>query len=235
MNDAITPPAGKGKPPQIEVTPAAADRIFVGFSTTAHVLSWFIRWVNKAEYSHAWLCHGDRLWGGAWITQADYPTVHSWTFEKATSGWSKVMVYEISPEFYHQVRRAMFESRRLFEQRFDISGLMFMAVVTLVKKWTRRRIGNWLAHPNQLFCSEFVEDVLRATGREPFRQWSPSISSPKQIYKACKKDSVCFRKVSREEFTRWLEEVGVETASLPKTLVVESLERGAENGPPWDR
>jgi hypothetical protein len=222
-NDAITHAAGKGKPAPAEFPRAAADRIFVGFSTTDFFLSVIIRRVSKAQYSHAWLCHGDHLWGGAWITQADYPTVHSWTFEKATSGWSRLMVYEISPAFYDEVRRAMSESRRLFEQRFDISGLIFMAVVTLVKKWTRRRIRNWFAHPDQLFCSEFVEDVLRNTGRDPFTRWSPSISSPKQIYEACKKDSVSFRRVSSEEFTRWLEDVGVATASLPKTLIAESL------------
>jgi hypothetical protein len=211
-------------PPSAEdLSRAAADRVFIGFSTTAIFLSALIRDLSKAQYSHAWLCHGSQLWGGAWITQADYPTVHSWTFEKATAGWSKLMVYEISPAFYGDVRSAMATSRRLFEERFDLPGLFFMAVVTLVKKWTRRRIGNWLAHPNQLFCSEFVEDVLKATALEPFTTWEPATSSPKQVYETCQQEAVRFRKVTPEEFKLWLQQVGVDTSKIAPDLITTSL------------
>lgn len=182
-----------------------------------------IREATGAKYSHAWLCHGSTLWSGAWITQADYPTVHSWTFEKAIVGWSKLMVYEVSPEFYEDFRKAMATSRRMFEEKFDIRGLVFMGVVTFVKKWTRRRIGNWLAHPDELFCSEFVEDVLKATGEQPFATWQPNESSPKQVYVACENERRRFTKVSTVEFATWLRDVGVDMSLVPSTLLVDSL------------
>ena len=123
----------------------------------------------------------------------------------------------------------MVASRRDFEEKFDIRGLFFMAVVTLVKKYTRRRIGNWLASPNRLFCSEFVETVLKATGKLPYNTWVPGESSPKQVYEACEHESKSdkatqrFRKVSPDELTAWLEEVGVDTSKIPPTLIAASL------------
>jgi hypothetical protein len=202
---------------------AANDRIFVGFSTTDVFLSALIRKATGAKYSHAWLCHGSDLWGGAWITQADYPTVHSWTFEKAIVGWSRLMVYEVSPLLYGDLRTAMLTSRRDFEEKFDIRGLLFMGIVTLVKKWTHRRIGNWLAHPNQLFCSEFVEEVLKATGESPFAAWQPDDSSPRQVYEQCENDTPRFTKVSAAELTAWLAQVGVDMSLVPATLIANSL------------
>ncbi len=216
-------PSETARPSDGAGTPAAADRVFVGFSTTDVFLSALIRKATGAQYSHAWLCHGSALWGGAWITQADYPTVHSWTFEKAIFGWSKLMVYEVSPAFYADVRAAMLTSRRDFEEKFDIRGLLFMGIVTLVKKWTHRRIGNWLAHPDELFCSEFVEEVLKATGQVPFRFWKPPESSPKQVYEACEKERPRFQKVAAADLTAWLREVGVDMSKVPDTLLVDSL------------
>jgi hypothetical protein len=216
---AVTPPQA----PAVASTLAPADRVFLGFSTTDVMLSAMIRKATGAQYSHAWLCHGSTLWGGAWITQADYPTVHSWTFEKAIVGWSKLMVYEVSAEFYEDVRRAMLTSRRLFEEKFDIRGLVFMGLVTFVKKWTRRRMGNWLAHPDQLFCSEFVEDVLKASGQHPFNTWQPNDSSPKDVYLACEKERRRFTKVSTTELATWLAGVGVDMSLVPDTLLSDSL------------
>jgi hypothetical protein len=213
-------------PPQRSAVVAAmapADRVFVGFSTTNLFVSALIRQATGAKYSHAWLCHGSTLWGGAWITQADYPTTHSWTFEKAIVGWSRLMVYEISPEFYGNVRKAMLTSRRMFEEKFDIRGLLFMGVVTFATKWTHRRLNNLLAHPDELFCSEFVEDVLKATGESPFVEWHPQESAPLQVYETCEKDLRHFRKVTAAEFTAWLRDLDVDMDKVPPALIVDSL------------
>ena len=225
MSNVATQPAlfEPTRPSDIAAARAPTDRVFLGFSTTDVFLSAMIRNATGAKYSHAWLCHGSTLWGGAWITQADYPTVHSWTFEKAIVGWSQLMVYEVSPEFYDDVRKAMLTSRRDFEEKFDIRGLLFMGVVTFVKKWTHKRIGNWLAHPNQLFCSEFVEDVLKATGEHPFASWQPNESAPKQVYEACEKERRRFTKISAVELATWLEAVGVDMTKVPGTLLASSL------------
>lgn len=209
LSTGLAAPAGPAESSDETQPPEAPDRVFVGFSTTAIFLSAIIRKISGFEYSHTWLCHGDRLWGGAWITQADYPSVHSWTFEKAVHGWSKITVFEVAPPFHREMLRAMEASRRDFEKTFDLAGLAFMGFRTLLGRWTHRRIGNWLAQPNELFCSEFVERVLRATHLEPFVGWRPSTGSPRQIYEACQAETVRFRRVSTEEFSAWLRSVHV--------------------------
>ena len=205
----------------------ATDRVFVGFSTTSIFLSDLIRRISDADYSHAWLCHGHELWGGAWITEAEYPTVRALPYEVATAHWSKLMVFEAAPSFFVYLEKAMRENRRLFGKRFDVGGLFGMGMITLLQKWLPQRWNNLLGHTDQVFCSEFVACVLKATGADPFKGWVPKQSSPKEVYLTCDSHEEIFRRVEPSEFVQWLTEVGVPSRQLRPEIVSGSLDWAA--------
>jgi hypothetical protein len=208
------------------------ERVFVGFSTTSALLSRVIRKISGAAYSHAFLCHGNPLWQGAWVTQASLPTVHSWPYDVAARGWSRVMIYEVTPQFRSAMLKGMEGSRDLFEADFGVVGLVGSAIRALRAKWTRRRTANPLALPGQLFCSQFVQTVLMASGNEAFARWDPKSSSPAQVYNVCGKEHGLFKRRSRAEFMQWLSEVGMDLNALNWEIVRSKGELRDERRPP---
>ena len=87
-----------------------------------------------------------------------------------------------------------------------------------------RRLGlggrdNLLANPDQVFCSELVASVLRATGDEAFRRWRPKERSPRSVQAACVMLRDIFRPVTPKEFIDWLLDSGVPRSGIRPEII----------------
>lgn len=171
--------------------------VFIGFSTTDVWLSKLIRSVSRSKYSHAWVRHGSELWGGQWVTQADWPVVRTWPWDMASRTWTVQQLYR--PTF--DITLAMRSVRKDFEKRYDIAGLFGIFLVTVVQRWFHRRIQNPLASPDELFCSEFVCQMLMnvrlpdGTALPETERWSPEQASPKLLEKYCRRHPELFERI----------------------------------------
>lgn len=154
-----------------------ADSIYLGFSTTNIWLSRLIRAATGSKYSHCWVRHGSAVWGGTWVTHADWPVVRQWPWKAATAKWTVKQMYR--PTF--DIRPALAAVRSDFEARFDVPGLFGMVFVELGLKWFKRRIHNPLASPKAMFCSEFLAHILKAAALPGTADWDPRSLSPEDV------------------------------------------------------
>src|SRR3954469_13142186 len=152
---------------RVPAMPPALDDVYIGFSTTRLWLSRVIRWLTRSRFSHCWVRHPSSVWGGTWITHADWPVVRQWPWQAATKQWSVKQLY--APRF--DIRPALLAVRKDFEARYDIPGLLGMVFVELAWKWFRRRIKNPLASPKAVFCSEFIAEIFRAAKLPGTEKW----------------------------------------------------------------
>jgi len=164
------------------------DEILLGFSTTGVWLSRLIRWATRAKYSHCWVRHGSEVWGGLWVTQADWPVVRTWPWRAASRSWTVKKLYR--PRF--DIHPALARVRRDFEDPYDIAGLFGMVLVTIMLKWFKRRIKNPLASPSGVFCSEFVAKILVEAKLPGTEHWDPQGMTPKQVEAYCAKHDELF-------------------------------------------
>lgn len=167
------------------------DEILLGFSTTGVFLSRLIRWATRAKYSHCWVRHGSTVWGGIWITQADWPVVRTWPWKSATAKWTVKKLYR--PRF--DIHPALAAVRQDFEDPYDIAGLFGMALVMIVLKWFKRRIKNPLANPSGVFCSEFVAQILVAAKLPGTEAWDTEAITPKEVEAYCRRNPDLFEPV----------------------------------------
>lgn len=154
-----------------------ADAIYLGFSTTNIWLSRLIRFATGSKYSHCWVRHGSAVWGGLWVTHADWPVVRQWPWEVATAKWTVKQMY--APRF--DIGPALRAVRGDLEDRFDIPGLFGMAFVEVAWRWFGRKIRNPLGSPRAMFCSEFLAHILVAARLPGTEGWDPRSLSPEDV------------------------------------------------------
>jgi hypothetical protein len=156
------------------------DDIYFGFSTTRMLLSRIIRKITGAKYSHCWVLHPSAVWGGMWITHADWPVVRQWPAETADAKWSVAVLYR--PKF--DVHPALAAVREDFERPYDVFGLVGMMWV-LFMSWLGRKAKNPLASNKGLFCSEFVAQIFKKAALAEATEWDPEAMSPKAVEAYC--------------------------------------------------
>jgi hypothetical protein len=167
------------------------DGIYLGFSTTNIWLSRFIRRGSRSLYSHCWVRHGSEVWGGTWITHADWPTLRTWPWKVATRGWTVEQHYR--PLF--DIKPALEAVRGDFEERFDWLGLLGMVWVLVNRRWWHRRIKNPLARPGASYCSEFIAEILVAAKLPGTEKWDPMTTSPKMVEHYCRSHPELFERI----------------------------------------
>jgi len=136
--------------------------VYVGFSTPKlwNPLSWAIRVATRAEVSHAWLLVEDPLFG------------HRLVLEAAATGFrllplsrfalTERIVVLLQPA--EDVTPGLREAGDWLGEKFDVRGLIGMALL-LVAGWLGLRgLRNPLRSRRALFCSEAVVRTLRAAG-----------------------------------------------------------------------
>lgn len=157
------------------------DGIYFGFSTTDVWLSKIIRAGTGSKYSHCWIRHGSAVWGGTWITHADWPVLRQWPWRAATTQWTVKQLYRPTWD----VRPALASVRADFEEGYDVPGLLGMVFVELAWKWFRRRVKNPFASPKAVFCSEFVADIFRAAKLPGTEHWDTEALAPEDVADFC--------------------------------------------------
>jgi hypothetical protein len=154
-----------------------SSSIYLGFSTTNIWLSRLIRAATGSKYSHCWVRHGSAVWGGTWVTHADWPVVRQWPWRSASAKWTVQQLY--APRF--DIRPALAAVRKDFEARYDIPGLFGMVFVELGLKWFKRRLKNPLASPTAVFCSEFIAEILIAARLPGTEGWDARSMAPEDV------------------------------------------------------
>ena len=158
-----------------------ANDVYLGFSTTDVWLSKLIRGFTGAKYSHCWVRHGSEIWGGQWVTQADWPVVRTWPWALASKPWSRKVFYR--PRF--DIHPALAKVRPDFEERYDVLGLFGMFFVLVSFKWFKHRLKNPLASKREMFCSEFVGSILQAAQLPGTADWNTEAITPKEVEAYC--------------------------------------------------
>ena len=169
--------------------------IYFGFSTTRMWLSRAIRKLTGSKYSHCWVLHPSRVWGGMWITHADWPVVRQWPAETADAKWSVAVLYR--PKFPN-LAQALTAVRSDFERPYDVLGLFGMMWV-LFMAWLGRKVKNPLASNKGLFCSEFVAEIFQKAGLPGTINWDPETLDPKSVEAYCASHPELFEAVPGEQ------------------------------------
>lgn len=166
--------------------------IYLGFSTTDVWLSRLIRAGTGSKYSHCWVRHGSDVWGGTWVTHADWPVVRQWPWRSASRKWTVQQLYR--PRF--DIKPALAAVRADFESRYDVPGLLGMVFVELAWRWFHRRIKNPLASPAAVFCSEFLASILKAAKLPGTEDWDTEAMAPEDVADYCAANGALFERVA---------------------------------------
>src|SRR3954453_14671478 len=169
----------------------APDDVYIGFSTTRLWLSRAIRWLTRSKFSHCWIRHHSSVWGGTWVTHADWPVVRQWPWETASAAWTVEQLYR--PRF--DIRPALQAVRCDFEQPYDLIGLFGMAYVMFMLRWFGRGVKNPIANHRRMFCSEFVAHIFKVAQLPDTGSWEPCQLTPQALEAYCAGHPELFDKI----------------------------------------
>jgi hypothetical protein len=149
--------------------------ITVLFSRTGHPLSRFIRWATGSFCSHVALLYTEPTMGIDVVLEANEDGFGMLSLEQWRQRNEEVYRIDVPADLGTGLRAVAVE----LGERYDVEGLVGMAVVML-GRWLRRRWRNPWQSRRAMFCSELVSRVLIAGGWPV--EVDPSATSPHDLY-----------------------------------------------------
>jgi hypothetical protein len=136
--------------------------VYVGFSTPKlwNPLSWAIRAATHAEVSHAWLLVEDPLFDHRLVLEAASTGFRLVPLSRFVLTERVVALLEPAADVTPGLRQA----GDWLGEKFDVRGLVGMALLLLAERLGLRGLRNPLRSRRALFCSEAVVRTLRAAG-----------------------------------------------------------------------
>jgi hypothetical protein len=147
--------------------------ICVGFSTTTHALSRFIRWVTRSKTSHAWMLFD--LYGIPMVYEATFEGARFITFEHFQR--NNVIVKTILLDYDDFAFKPLLKT---LGTPYDFGGLIGEGVVQLGQK-TGHFWRNPFNDPQALFCSEIIVIWLQGLGHPAVKGLIPEDVSPQEL------------------------------------------------------
>ena len=160
-------------------TAQPAPTIYACFSQSRG-LGDLIRRFTGGDVNHAFLKWLDPTFG-TWLTLG--ANANGLTIETLSKFPDKIMhVYEFpSPGLVKGLRA----KANLLNSPYDYAGLIGMSLVEINDHLLERMVANPTLDYHKLFCSEYVTEVIRASGINILPKWLPGSVDPAALCQAC--------------------------------------------------
>ena len=125
-------------------------RVTVGFSAGKGPFAALIRWITKAEVSHAWISL--EVYGKPYIYHA---SIHGAVLYKRSEFEKHVKIvdeFEVIPDIAKSVQHVL----DFGEMEYDFLGLFGFLKVLYWRRWFGKKVKNPWASPKLMVCSELV-------------------------------------------------------------------------------
>jgi hypothetical protein len=152
-------------------------RVLIGFSTTSAPLSRAIRWLTRAEVSHAWFLTVDPVFGVPMVWEAG---LRGFLPYPARAFWARNRVVEVVEVPGGDWERALPLMGTWLGRQYDVRGLLG-GLVVLAGRWLRRKWRNPSVGAGHLFCSEVVAHLLQLAKVPGAAELCPDEVTPQEL------------------------------------------------------